>query len=45
MPALTVCPVTGERHVMHRAYKVDGNLYYRGQLLVPAKESSSAAEA
>jgi large subunit ribosomal protein L32 len=45
MPALTTCPVTGERHVMHRAYKIDGNLYYRGQLLIPAKETGSAAEA
>lgn len=42
MPALTTCPVTGERHVMHRAYKVDGNLYYRGQLLIPAKDTGAA---
>jgi large subunit ribosomal protein L32 len=45
MPTLTVCPVTGERHVMHRAYKIDGNLYYRGQLLIPSREAASAAEA
>ncbi len=42
MPALTTCPVTGERHVMHQAYKIEGNIYYRGQLLIPARETGTA---
>jgi hypothetical protein len=25
-------------HVMHRAYYVDGDLYYRGQLVMAAKQ-------
>ncbi len=35
-PNVTVCPVTGTMHVMHRAYYVDGDLYYRGQLVMAA---------
>lgn len=38
MPTLSTCPVTGETHLRHRAYHVDGNLYYRGKLLVEAKQ-------
>ena len=34
MPTLATCPTTGETHRYHRAYKVDGDLYYRGQVLV-----------
>lgn len=34
VPTLTVCKTTGTVHVPHRAYKVDGNLYYKGKLLV-----------
>ncbi|MFZ4475961.1 MAG: 50S ribosomal protein L32 [Saprospiraceae bacterium] len=35
MPQVATCPTTGERHLYHHAYKVDGDLYYRGQVLVP----------
>jgi large subunit ribosomal protein L32 len=35
-PALTICNVTGETHVRHRAYFVDGILHYRGKQLVGA---------
>ena len=34
MPTLATCPVTGTVHVYHRAYKVDGNLYYKGKLVM-----------
>lgn len=44
-PTLTTCSTTGERHLMHHAYKVDGNLYYRGQILIPAREAGGNAEA
>ncbi|MBS4056026.1 MAG: 50S ribosomal protein L32 [Bacteroidetes bacterium] len=34
MPNLAKCPVTGTIHVYHRAYYVDGNLYYKGKLVI-----------
>ena len=33
-PALVVCQTTGTVHMPHRAYKVEGNLYYRGKMIV-----------
>lgn len=39
-PTLSICPNTGTVHQRHRAYYVDGNLYYRGQLVVEAKNSA-----
>jgi len=35
---IAVCKNTGEAHLYHRAYEVDGNLYYRGKILVPVVE-------
>ena len=35
VPTLSTCANTGEIHVRHRAYQVDGNLYYRGKIVVP----------
>ncbi len=38
-PTITTCNTTGERHQMHRAYyDVEGNLYYRGKILIKAAE-------
>ncbi len=34
---VATCPTTGTPHLRHRAYEVDGNLYYKGKLLVEAK--------
>ncbi|HPE43825.1 MAG TPA: 50S ribosomal protein L32 [Bacteroidales bacterium] len=34
LPNLAKCPVTGTIHVYHRAYYVDGDLYYKGQLVM-----------
>jgi large subunit ribosomal protein L32 len=31
---LALCSVTGETHQMHRAYVVDGNLYYNNKMVV-----------
>ncbi|TAF66137.1 MAG: 50S ribosomal protein L32 [Cytophagales bacterium] len=31
---VAICPNTGEPHEMHRAYVVEGNLYYKGKLVV-----------
>jgi len=33
-PTLSLCSTTGETHLRHRAYYVDGVLYYRGKQLV-----------
>ncbi|MDQ2793718.1 MAG: 50S ribosomal protein L32, partial [Bacteroidota bacterium] len=30
--AVTLCPNTGELHLRHKAYVVDGDLYHNGQL-------------
>ncbi len=32
-PTLAKCPTTGEVHLYHRTYYVDGNLYYKGKLV------------
>jgi large subunit ribosomal protein L32 len=31
---LFVCKETGAVHLPHRAYTIDGNLYYRGKLII-----------
>jgi large subunit ribosomal protein L32 len=37
-PNVAICKTTGEPHLMHRAYEVDGNLYYRGKVLAQLEE-------
>lgn len=34
MSTLSVCGTTSETHRRHRAYVVDGNLYYNGKVVV-----------
>jgi len=36
-PTLSTCPTTGESHLRHRAYYVDGALYYKGKMVIEAK--------
>lgn len=38
-PTLATCSTTGTVHVYHRAYEVDGDLYYKGQLVVSKAEA------
>jgi len=33
-PQLATCPTTGVVHIYHRAYYVEGDLYYKGNLVV-----------
>ena len=33
-PQLTTCPTTGVVHLYHRAYYFEGDLYYKGKLVV-----------
>lgn len=42
MPTLSTCKTTGEVHMRHRAYKVSGNIYYKGQMIVKGKEVAAA---
>ncbi len=37
-PQLATCQATGEVHIYHRAHWVDGNMYYKGQLVIKADE-------
>jgi len=39
IPTLAKCPVTGTVHIYHRAYWVDGDLYYKGKLLIQKAEA------
>lgn len=42
IPQIAICSSTGERHLLHHAYKVDGALYYRGKVLIPAPDTGEA---
>jgi large subunit ribosomal protein L32 len=33
-PGLTQCPTTGEYHLPHRAYWLDGKLYFKGEVVI-----------
>ena len=33
-PTLTTCKTTGAVHLPHRAYTVDGTVYYNGKVLI-----------
>lgn len=35
---IAICPTTGESHIYHRAYYVEGDLYYKGKIIVPKPE-------
>ncbi|MDD4142234.1 MAG: 50S ribosomal protein L32 [Bacteroidales bacterium] len=40
IPQLAICPTTGEVHQYHRAYWVDGNLYYKGKMIIDGSEKN-----
>ncbi len=40
VPTVSICPTTGVAHLRHRAYYVDGNLYYNGKMVTEAKASA-----
>jgi large subunit ribosomal protein L32 len=42
LPTLSTCKTTGETHLRHRAYKHEGDLYYKGQLMVKGKAVAAA---
>lgn len=38
VPQVSICKTTGEAHQFHRAYWLDGTMYYRGQVVIEATE-------
>ncbi len=44
LPTLSKCSTTGVVHLRHRAYQVDGALYYRGRLVIDAPEAPVVVE-
>jgi large subunit ribosomal protein L32 len=39
-PNVILCSKTGEAHLPHRTYVVDGDVYYNGKLFIPKKEGA-----
>jgi large subunit ribosomal protein L32 len=37
-PQLAVCSTTGVTHIYHRAYEFEGDLYYKGKLILSKDE-------
>ena len=44
IPQLAICKTTGEPHIMHRAYWHEGSMYYKGQVVIQAKETEEAED-
>jgi large subunit ribosomal protein L32 len=42
IPQIATCKTTGEAHIYHRTYEHDGAVYYRGQVLIAAKEVATS---
>jgi large subunit ribosomal protein L32 len=38
VPNVQICKTTGESHLRHRAYWHDGDLYYKGNVVIKADE-------
>ncbi|MEO1517985.1 MAG: 50S ribosomal protein L32 [Bacteroidota bacterium] len=36
IPQVATCPTTGEAHIYHRSYWLEGNMYYKGQVVIKA---------
>ncbi len=35
---IAICKTTGESHIYHNAYWHEGNMYYKGQLVIQADD-------
>ena len=42
-PQVSVCKVTGEAHLMHRAYWSEGSMYYKGQMVIEGSEDDGVS--
>ena len=38
VPQIATCKTTGEKHLLHRTYEVDGDTYYRGRVVIKGDE-------
>ncbi len=38
VPQVAKCSTTGESHLFHRAYWLEGSMYYKGQVVIQAEE-------
>ena len=38
IPQIATCKTTGEPHLYHRAYWSEGNMYYKGKMVIQAEE-------
>ena len=38
LPQIGTCSTTGEKHLYHRAYWLDGSMYYKGQVVIQAED-------
>jgi len=36
-PNVSICKETGAPHLFHRAYEINGDLYYKGKVIVAAR--------
>ncbi len=43
-PTLSTCKTTGEIHLRHRAYYVEGALYYKGKKVIESAEETEVEE-
>ena len=41
-PQLATCKTTGAIHIMHHAHWHEGNLYYKGHVVIKAAEEATA---
>ncbi len=41
-PQLSVCKTTGATHIRHQAYWHEGDMYYKGHVLIKGAESKTA---
>lgn len=42
VPQIASCPTTGESHLYHRAYWHEGNMYYKGRVVIQSYEDEEA---
>ncbi len=38
-PNVSTCPTTGAAHMFHRAYWVEGDMYYRGRVVIKGESA------
>lgn len=38
VPQIAICKTTGEPHLYHRAYWSEGNMYYKGKMVIKAED-------